>query len=98
MFSTTRPIRRAGPNGDRVGIRGGLSREGKTSRTRGDSPPQSDNLRSGLEAEAREITMFAEFARQAKGRRRRWHRSVLQRICDDKTERRAQFEAVLADN
>jgi rubrerythrin len=56
-----------------------------------------ENLRNAIEAEAREITMFAEFARQAKEDGDLGIASVFQRICDDKTQRRTQFQAVLAD-
>lgn len=55
------------------------------------------NLRNAIDAEANEIEKFVKFARQATEDGDLGIASVFEQISRDKTERRARFEAVLAD-
>jgi rubrerythrin len=56
-----------------------------------------DNLRNAIDEKAKEIERFAEFARQATEDGDLGIASVFEQISRDKAERRARFEAVLAD-
>ena len=56
-----------------------------------------DNLRNAIDAETRELAMFTNFASEAKEDGDLGVAAVFERICSDKVERRARFEAVLAD-
>jgi rubrerythrin len=56
-----------------------------------------ENLRNAIDAETREVEMFTGFARQATEDDDLGTASVFEQISRDKAERRARFEAVLAD-
>ena len=56
-----------------------------------------DNLRNSIDEEAKEVERFTEFARQATEDGDLGIASVFEQISHDKAERRARFEAVLAD-
>jgi rubrerythrin len=57
----------------------------------------AENLRNAIDAEAREVNLFTEFARQAREDDDLGIASVFEQIGHDKAERHARFEALLAD-